>query len=131
MRINLIHIAPLLAAGAAAVAISAAPTAAAAPIPARKYLHPERLGKPVRIGRQCRDQQHPDHPFHASIPNVGGRLAVSSRPSHVARCALRSAIRCEATRSPTQDCTNEHGPAGKITGVANKVSSIPLPLLQA
>ena len=29
MRINLIHIAPLLAAGAAAVAISAAPTAAA------------------------------------------------------------------------------------------------------
>src|SRR6478609_11137646 len=36
MRINLIHIAPLLAAGAAAVAISAAPPAAAATIPAEK-----------------------------------------------------------------------------------------------
>ena len=36
MRINLIHIAPLLAAGAAAVAISAAPPAAAAPVPAEK-----------------------------------------------------------------------------------------------
>ena len=36
MRIKLTHIAPLLAAGAAAVAISAAPTAAAAPTPADK-----------------------------------------------------------------------------------------------
>jgi hypothetical protein len=36
MRIKLTHIASLLAAGAAAVAISAAPTAAAAPSPADK-----------------------------------------------------------------------------------------------
>jgi hypothetical protein len=36
MRITLTHVAPLLAAGAAAVAISAAPTAAAAPTPAHK-----------------------------------------------------------------------------------------------
>lgn len=36
MRIKLTHIAPLLAAGATAVAISAAATAAAAPIPADK-----------------------------------------------------------------------------------------------
>jgi hypothetical protein len=36
MRIKLTHVAPLLAAGAAAVAISAAPTAAAAPTPTHK-----------------------------------------------------------------------------------------------
>jgi hypothetical protein len=36
MRIKLSHVAPLLAAGAAAVAISAAPTAAAAPTSAHK-----------------------------------------------------------------------------------------------
>jgi hypothetical protein len=36
MRIKLTHVTPLLAAGAAAVAILAAPTAAAAPIPLSK-----------------------------------------------------------------------------------------------
>ena len=36
MRIKLTHIAPLLAAGAAAVAISAAPAGAAAPTPTHK-----------------------------------------------------------------------------------------------
>ena len=49
MRIKLKYIAPLLAAGAAAVAIAAAPIAAAAPTPARlrsaRGLRRRRLGQ--------------------------------------------------------------------------------------
>ena len=51
MRIKLTHVTPLLAAGAAAVAVLAAPTAAAAPTPLQ--LRHGRRGHHVPVARQC------------------------------------------------------------------------------
>ena len=53
MRIKLTHVTPLLAAGAAAVAILAAPTAAAAPTPLQHDLHRDRRGHHVPVAGQC------------------------------------------------------------------------------
>ena len=68
MRIKLTYLAPLLAAGAAAVAIAAAPTAAAAKCA-------ELLGKNLPVARQCSDQQRP---APRSVPPLR-RHAVSAR----------------------------------------------------
>jgi len=69
MRIKLTYIAPLLAAGAAAVAIAAAPTAAAAKCA-------ELLGKNLPVARQCSDQRRPSpvqfHPYGGDMPFLPG-----------------------------------------------------------
>ena len=53
MRIKLTYVTPLLAAGAAAVAIVAAPTAAAVPIPLSKTCVTDGTGNDVPVARQC------------------------------------------------------------------------------
>ena len=69
MRIKLTYIAPLLAAGAAAVAIAAAPTAAAAKCA-------ELLGKNLPVARQCSDQRRPSP---RSVLSLRRSHAVSAR----------------------------------------------------
>jgi len=92
MRIKLTYIAPLLAAGAAAVAIAAAPTAAAAKCA-------ELLGKNLPVARQCSDQRRPSP---RSVSSLRRRYAVSARRRrrHSRRHALTPSSR--SSRPATQ-----------------------------
>jgi len=71
MRINLIHIAPLLAAGAAAVAISAAPPAAAAPIPAEKICTESVSGSQCESAGNVEINNTPTTHFTPQYPMLG------------------------------------------------------------
>src|SRR6476659_3399495 len=74
MRINLIHIAPLLAAGAAAVAISAAPPAAAAPVPAEKICTESVSGSQCESAGDVEINNTPTTHFTPQYPMLGDDL---------------------------------------------------------
>jgi len=74
MRINLIHIAPLLAAGAAAVAISAAPPAAAAPTSADKICTQSASGSQCGSAGNVEINNTPTTHFTPQYPMLGDDL---------------------------------------------------------
>ena len=74
MRIKLTHVAPLLAAGAAAVAISAAPTAAAAPIPAHKTCMQSVSGSQCESDGNVEINNTPTTQFTPQYPEWAGDL---------------------------------------------------------
>jgi hypothetical protein len=74
MRIKLTHIAPLLAAGAAAVAISAAPPAAADPIPAEKICTESVSGSQCESAGNVEINNTPTTHFTPQYPMLGDDL---------------------------------------------------------
>src|SRR5262245_5313628 len=74
MRIKLTHVAPLLAAGAAAVAISAAPTAAAAPTSAHKTCTHSVSGSQCESAGNIEINNTPTTQFTPHYPEWAGNL---------------------------------------------------------